>query len=69
MKKSKIMTHAPTENKVHIITWSPARNDFWTKELPYNMTDDEIYKWIGGNVTERNVLVYRGRQVILRGRR
>ena len=69
MKKSKRFTHASVENKVHIVTWSPSLGTFWQKELPYNLSDDEIYKWISGNISDPNVLVFRGKQVIIRGRR
>ena len=69
MKKSKTYTHAPTENKVHIVTWSQEAQTFWCKELPYNLSDDEIYKWVSGNISNPNIKIFRGKELILRGKR
>lgn len=64
-----IKTHKKVELKTHIVTWNDSAKDFWVKELPGNLTDDEIYKYINANLTGQPIKVYKGREIIIRGRR
>jgi hypothetical protein len=65
-RKKAMYTHAPVDNAVHVVLWSEAKQDFWTKELPKSMTDDQVMDYIRKNLKQQPLRIYRGKEIVLR---